>query len=165
MLSPACTEGIPPVYWIPSTVLKLFPTVLKLSPTVLKLSPTVLKLSSHMYCCYPPTVLLLSSHSTEAILHSTEAILHCTEAIPHSTEAIPTVLKLSLHNTDIIPQMYWTTSTVLNRLTITTLSTEPLVILHNTMMAEPDKGLRENALEKLLYDWVNCGNFSRNLHV
>ena len=127
MLSPHCTEGIPPLYWIPSTVLMLSPTVLMLSPactdvippmywipsTVLTLSPTVLMLS--------PTV-LNNLHSTEGIPHSTEAIAqHVLPLSPHSTEGIPPqywcypqhywcypphVLMLSPHCTEQPPQ-YW----------------------------------------------------------
>ena len=81
--TPACTDVIPPMYWIPSTLLKLSPNLLMLSPTVLNNLHNT-EASPHMYCCYPPqywrypsTVLVLS----------------------------PTVLMLS--------PLYWTTSTVL----------------------------------------------------
>ena len=105
LLSPNSTEGIPPQYWIPSTVLMLstwrdwcYPPLYWTTSTVLKLSPTVLKLS--------PTVL---------------NNLHSTEVVPPQYWSYPqTVLKLSPQCTEQ-PPMYWTTSNVLNNLH----STEP----------------------------------------
>ena len=82
------TEGIPPQYWIPSTVLML--------------SPTVLMLSSLMYWCYPPTV-LNNLHSTEVIPHSAEAIPHSTDVIPPMYWTTSNVLN-NLHSTE--PTLY-----------------------------------------------------------
>ena len=105
---PACTDVIPPMYWISSTELKLSPTVLLLSPHCTAFIPP-------LYCFYPPTV-LNNLHSTEGIPHSTEGIPHmywsypptCTEAMPPTCTAVipPTVLKVSLHSTEYPPQ-YW----------------------------------------------------------
>ena len=80
MLSPACTDVIPSMYWIPSTVLKLSPTVLMLSPIVLN-----------------------NLHSTEGIPHSTEAIPHmyCCYPPPHMYCCYPP------HSTEGIPPQYW----------------------------------------------------------
>ena len=124
---------LPPLYWIPSTVLMLSPHCTDVIP--------------RMYWCYPPNV-LNTLHSTEAIpplywcypplYWTTSTVLKvsptvlklsptCTAVIPHSTEGnppqywipstvlmlSPTVLMLSPACTDVIPPMYWTTSTVL----------------------------------------------------
>ena len=132
---PHSTEGIPPQYWISSTVLMLSLHSTDVIPTVLMLSPC-------MYWCYPPTV-LNNLHSFEGIppqfwrYPSTvlKLSLHSTEAIPHMYCCYPpTVLKVSLHSTeyppqywwyppqywcyppactDVIPPLYWTTSTIL----------------------------------------------------
>ena len=109
-----------PLYWIPSTVLKLSPHCTDVIPPLYWTTSTVLKVSPHSTEAIPPHVLLLSPHSTEGIppqywIASTVLMLsprmywcypptvlnhlHSTEAIPHSTEAIP--------------PLYWTTSTVL----------------------------------------------------
>ena len=84
---------LPPLYWIPSTVLTISPTLLMLSP-ILMLSPHVLMLSPCMYWI-PSTVLKL----TPTVLMLSPTVLnnlHSTEGIPHSTEAIlPHVLLLS----------------------------------------------------------------------
>ena len=143
MLSPHCTECprqywcypphvlmLSPMYWIPSTILKLSPIVLMLPPFVLNNLHSTEGIP-HMYCCYP-TVLKASLHSTEYPpqywcyppqcwcypLHVLMLSPHCTSQppqywrYPHSTEAIP-------HCTERPPQywsyppMYWTTSYVL----------------------------------------------------
>ena len=72
MLSPTCTDVIPhmywcypPMYWIPSTVLKLSPLYWCYPPLYWTTS-TVLKVSTQ-YWSYRPHVLLLSPHSTEGI--------------------------------------------------------------------------------------------------
>ena len=110
MLSPACSDVISPMYWMPSIVLKLSPTVQVLSPIVMNnlynaegiptctaVTPTVLKVSIHsieyppQYWCYP-----------------------------HSTEALPTVLS-NLHSTEASPQYWCYPPDVLNNLH----STEP----------------------------------------
>ena len=148
MLSPTVlnnlhsTEGIPPQYWrYPPTVLKVSlhsteyppqywcypPTVLMLSPACTDVIPplywttsTVLKLSPHMYCCYPPTVLKVSLHSTEYPpqywCYPPQYWCYppaCTDVIPPLYWTTSTVLKLSPHSTEAIPPLYWTTSTVL----------------------------------------------------
>ena len=135
---PTCTDVIPPMYWIPSTVLKLSPTLLMLfhhcteQPPQYWGIPHSTEAIPHMYCCYPPqywrypsTVLMLFPHmywcypplywTISTVLKLSPTVLnnlHSTEAIPHSTEAIP-------HSTDVIPPMYWTTSNVLNNLQCT----------------------------------------------
>ena len=91
------------MYWIPSTVLKVSPIVLKLFP--------------HMYCCYPPTLLKLSLHSTEGI---------------------PTVLKLFPHMYCCYPPHYWNyPSTVLNTAAVLMLSPTVLMLSSHVLMLFP----------------------------
>ena len=103
MLSPTCTDAIPPQYWIASTLLMQ---------------------SSHMYCSYPSAV-LNSLHSTDAIppqhwcYPSAVLMLFYSPTVLNSllsTDVIPPhVLMLSLHSTEQ-PLQYWTASAVLNQL-------------------------------------------------
>ena len=81
---PHCTEGIPPLYWIPSTVLNTL-------------------------------------HSTDVIPHCTDVIpLHvlmlppkCTEYPPQYWSYPPLYWCYPPACTDVIPPLYWTTSTIL----------------------------------------------------
>ena len=117
---PHCTDVIPPLYWTTSTVLKVSPHSTEAIP--------------HMYCCYPPTVLKVSLHSTEYPpqywcyppqywCYPPQYWCYppaCTDVIPPLYWTTSTVLKLSPHSTEAIPpqywsfpSLYWTTSTVL----------------------------------------------------
>ena len=101
-----CAE-YPPQDWC------YLPSVLKLSPTVLILSPIVRN----------------NLRSTEGIPHSTQGIstctavtptvlkvsIHSTDVIPHCTEQPPQYWSYP-HSTDAVPPMYWTASNVLNNL-------------------------------------------------
>ena len=131
MLSPTCTDAIPPQYLIASTVLMLSLAVLNslhsadaippqywcYPPHVLMLSPAVLQLSLHStdttptctaaippQCwCYSSTVLMLFPSSTELLPHSTEQLLQYWCCPPHVLMVSPTVLD-SLRSTE--PTLY-----------------------------------------------------------
>ena len=123
MLSPTCTDAIPPQYWIGSTVLMLSsrsteqpPQYWCYSSTVLMLFPTCTDALLPHYWCYPSAVLNCLC-STDAILHmycsyppqhwTASAVLilslHSTDAMPRSTEQPPQYWRC----TDTIPMQYW----------------------------------------------------------
>ena len=162
---------LPPLYWIPSTVLMLSPHstdvipphVLMLSPQCTEYPPqdwsypplywcyppTVLnnlhstEAIPHMYCCYPPTVLKISLHSTEY-----PPQYWCYP--PHVLMLSPTVLnnlhstEATLHSTEAIPPLYWTTSTVL-KLSPTLLN----IFSHSTDVIPPMYWTTSNVLNNL----------------
>ena len=119
MLSPHCTDVIPPLYWR----YPVCPHCTEYPPQywcyplhVLMLSPQCTEYPPQ-YWSYPPTVLMLSP-TVLSNLHSTEGIPPqywsypptCTAVIPHGAEGIPpqywipsTVLMLGPHGTDVIP--------------------------------------------------------------
>ena len=136
---PHSTEGTPtvlmlsPMYWIPSTRLKLSSTMLILSPlywttcTVLKVSHSAEAITPHVLLLSPTctAVIPIARRYPSTVLNT----LHSTDVSPTVLMLSPTVLKLyptvlsNLHSTeailqstDVILPMYWTTSNVLNSL-------------------------------------------------
>ena len=100
-------------------IFQIFISTVLSNPTVLMLSPTVLMLSLHcteyppQYWCYPSTVLMLSPcmywccpPNVLNTLHSIEPSPHCTDVIPPLYWTTSTVLKVSPHSTEAIPHMY-----------------------------------------------------------
>ena len=134
MLSPTCTEGVPPLYWYsppteqPPQYWRYPPQYWSYPSTALKLSIHSTDVIPHMYWCYPHMYwcyslhVLMLSPTVLNNLHSTEAIHHSTEAIPPRYWCYPPqywcyppyVMMLSLHVlmlspacTDVIRHMYW----------------------------------------------------------
>ena len=83
---------LPPLYWIPSTVLMLSPTVLMLSPACTDVIPPIYWISS--------TVQKLSPHCTDVIPH-------CTEQPPQYLRYPPQYWSYPSTCTDVIHPQYW----------------------------------------------------------
>ena len=103
-LSPSRSDVISPVYWVPSTVLKLSPTVLILSLIVLN----NLRSTEGIPTCtaVTPTVLKVSIHSTHVIPHCTEQPPQYWSYPPQYWCCSPDVLN-SLQSTEQRP-LHWT---------------------------------------------------------
>ena len=113
MLSPHCTDVIPPLYW-------------RYPPTVLNTLHST-DVIPCMYWCYPPmywipsTVLKLSPHCTDVIPHCTEQPPQywrypprywsyppaCTAVIPPRCWRYPFTVLNTLHSTDVRPPWCW----------------------------------------------------------
>ena len=200
---PYCTEYASQ-YWSyphctdlsPLRVLMLSPNVLntlhstEAIPHCIDVIPHSTEGIPHMYCCYPPTALKVSLHSTESIptvlkqhwrypstvlntLHNTDVITTVLMLSPasttlsltvlnnlHSTESIPTVLKLSSNCTEQ-PQQYWSYP---HSTEANPHSTEAIPTV---LMLSPDVLNNLRSTEPMLYgviNWLGAGlvSFAKN---